>query len=191
MGSFFDNYSSIFPKELSVNDGRIKFIKEYLKELPTNFSLLDAGCGNGRILHALQTIFPSIQCSGIDISPKMLSYCSSSIHTQVANCESIPHKDNSFDAVICVEVLEHVLEIEPSIQEMTRVLKPGGVIIIIDKNIEKLGSLRIEKWEQWFSKEQIKNLLEKDFQQINATFIQHDQLEEPDEIFIAWKANKI
>ena len=40
-----------------------------------------------------------------------------------------------FDAVFCFEVLEHIPDTEKAVAEMARVLKPGGKLLIIDKNI--------------------------------------------------------
>jgi len=43
---------------------------------------------------------------------------------------NIPVESSSFDAILCTEVLEHVIEPNSAIKEMTRILKPGGVLII-------------------------------------------------------------
>ena len=73
---------------------------------------------------------------------------------------------------------------------MVRVLKPGGKIIIIDKNNAKAGALQIKSWEQWFDAEGVANLLRK--YGVNATFkyITYDQWATPDGLFIAWEGIK-
>ncbi len=55
-------------------------------------------------------------------------------HALVAAAEALPYRDNLFDTILSHEVLEHVLDDRKSIQEMVRVLKPGGRVIIFVPN---------------------------------------------------------
>src|SRR3989442_1233368 len=43
--------------------------------------------------------------------------------------EQLPYPDESFDAVVCLDVLEHVSDVESVLGEVRRVLKPGGVVL--------------------------------------------------------------
>ena len=44
--------------------------------------------------------------------------------------------------------------------ELARVVRPGGVLCIIDKNIQKLGKMKISGWEQWFDIDDLSNRLQ-------------------------------
>ncbi len=55
-------------------------------------------------------------------------------HALIAAAEALPYRDNQFDTILSHEVLEHVLDDRKSIQEMVRVLKPGGRVIIFVPN---------------------------------------------------------
>ena len=63
---------------------------------------------------------------------------------------ALPFPDSAFDAAYATESLEHAVEIEKAVHEMCRVVKPGGRIVIIDKNAEHWGKLETPAWEKWF-----------------------------------------
>jgi ubiquinone/menaquinone biosynthesis C-methylase UbiE len=71
----------------------------------------------------------------------------------------LPVPDGHFDAVICIEALEHAVRIPEAVRELVRVLAPGGTLVVIDKNKEKLGALEMPSWERWFEAHELTNLL--------------------------------
>ena len=71
----------------------------------------------------------------------------------------LPFADSTFDCVYATESLEHAVEIERAVNEMCRVLKPGGKLVIIDKNAEHWGKLKTPDWERWFTREELEKLL--------------------------------
>ena len=103
--------------------------------------LLDMGCGEGR--HSIGALLEtSANVIGLDLSLKDLSIANSRLNDfdlsnldtfctfGVGNINNIPLESASLDAVMCSEVLEHVDSPEESIQELIRVLKPGGVMAL-------------------------------------------------------------
>ena len=70
------------------------------------------------------------------------------IHTRAGSMTELPFADSTFDAVYATESLEHAVEIERAVDEMCRVLKPGGKLVIIDKNAEHWGRLETPAWEK-------------------------------------------
>ena len=121
--------------------------------------VLDVGCGKGQFLRALQQRYPSADLWGIDISPDLLSFVPAGVHTQCATALNLPFDDASFDVVLCVEALEHVVRIERAVSEMCRMLKSGGTLLIVDKDARHLGIMPIEVWERWFTPDDITTLL--------------------------------
>ena len=98
-------------------------IKKYNQK---HFTILDAGLGNGEILSKLK----NTQKYGVDISLNYLKNAQDDIITCCADLEDLPYNDNFFDLIICTDVLEHVLHLENVIQEISRVLKSDGILIL-------------------------------------------------------------
>lgn len=71
---------------------------------------------------------------------------------------NIPYEDNTFDITYTVEALEHAVYIDNAVKELIRVTKPEGVVIVIDKNKDRLGTLEIDNCEQWFDDEQFREI---------------------------------
>ncbi len=71
----------------------------------------------------------------------------------------LPFRDAAFDAAYATESLEHAVDIERAVAEICRVVKPGGRIVIIDKNAEQWGRLETPDWERWFRRKQLERLL--------------------------------
>lgn len=87
--------------------------------------VLDVGCGTSKILAALP------QVVGLDLNFNKLRY-NISLGNQLVNADikNICFKDDSFDAVICSEVIEHIEKDNRVFQELVRTLKKGGVLIL-------------------------------------------------------------
>lgn len=92
--------------------------------------LLDVGCGKGKLI--LYARSPHVEFTGIDMSGANLEDARRAgyQHTKQGNVnERLPFPDESFDIVLCHHVLEHLLAPERLIEEMRRVLRPGGILI--------------------------------------------------------------
>lgn len=87
--------------------------------------LLDAGAGNCK--H--KSFFPRARYVGLDLSPpRKRRYGEIEIG---GNLYNLPFRENSFDASLNVEVLEHLKEPKEALREIFRVLKPGGKLFLI------------------------------------------------------------
>jgi malonyl-CoA O-methyltransferase len=82
------------------------------------------------------------------------------------------------------------VEIEKAVSEICRVVKPGGRIVIIDKNAAQCGRLKTPEWEKWFTQKELERLLARDCRQVSSRFISYWEDVEPDGLFLAWLAEK-
>lgn len=96
--------------------------------------VLIAGCGVGTYAAQIRRRYtPDVEA--FDIEAERVSEARvETPHALVAAAEALPYSDNQFDTILSHEVLEHVLDDRKSIQEMVRVLKPGGRVIIFVPN---------------------------------------------------------
>lgn len=159
----FNESAPLFKKSIEKDDGRYQELLKNVKEfcpLGWDNRIIDVGCGKGRYLRNLLEDVPSNNFYGVDISKNVIEEKTENrIHWQEGSLTNIPYKDNSFDVAYACESLEHAVDIESAIREMARVVKPGGYIIIIDKNIEALGMMEIAEWEQWFSEKGLAEIM--------------------------------
>lgn len=93
--------------------------------------ILDAGCGTGAILQRLGNPAKNV---GIDLAPEAIEFCRERGLSNVrqGDINALPFGDASFDAIISSSVIYHdwVPDVARAVQEMKRVLRPGGVLII-------------------------------------------------------------
>lgn len=98
--------------------------------------VLDVGCGNGYVLSRYAR--EGAEVYGIDItetavrlSRMRFELFGLSGNFRVANAEQLPFKDNSFDCVCSMGVLHHTPDTQKALEEVHRVLKPGGKVILM------------------------------------------------------------
>ena len=102
-----------------------------------NGSMLDVGCGEGRHIFGVMQEYPMMKCVGLDMDDDSLkkaeegySYFESISEVGAefikGSAYSLPFPDNTFDLIVCSEVLEHLHEYNDAVIEINRVLKPGG-----------------------------------------------------------------
>jgi ubiquinone/menaquinone biosynthesis C-methylase UbiE len=92
--------------------------------------LLEAGCGSGRFLRAIQEARPDLETFGVDISPRLLAQArerGGGPRYAFGSVTQLPFRSASMDVVVLFDVLEHVPNPEDGVAEVVRVLKPGGV----------------------------------------------------------------
>jgi len=115
-----ERYSlTVNPEEHSFYPILIQFIEHFgLKDK----RCLEVGCGRG----AFQDIVDNYV--GVDISSTVGQYFHKPFFT--ASAAQLPFQEKSFDAIWSYAVLEHVPEPEKALDEMRRVLKPGGLLLL-------------------------------------------------------------
>jgi ubiquinone/menaquinone biosynthesis C-methylase UbiE len=115
---------------------------DFEKYLRTGDSILDVGCGNGRLLHFLNKY--RVKYIGVDPSSKLISIAKDIADQRITSSISaysfietpahrLPFADNTFDTVFAIASLYHIPSYElrlKSVSEISRVLKPGGTFVM-------------------------------------------------------------
>ncbi len=170
----FESKASSFMDYISSDDGKFRVIYEQIqeesKEKDRALDVLDVGCGKGRYLKKLYLKDPSNNYCGVDISHNVLKYLNNkNIKRGISSILCINYPDNTLDVVFATESLEHAIFIDLAIKEMCRVLKPGGKLIIIDKDNDTFEEKRYVSWldpkelssKQWLDTKRTLQILSK------------------------------
>jgi SAM-dependent methyltransferase len=109
---------------------RVKYIIHKL-HLSKRNRILDYGCGQGKYTGVLETLFPNTDINGCDISKVAIEKAKARFPKfQFAQFSDVaPYKNNTFDFVLSIEVFEHVADITKTINDISRILKPGGYLV--------------------------------------------------------------
>ena len=185
----FDSTANQYAAEIAEADGRVRALLGHFGDL-NGKRVLDAGCGKGRYSALFRRKFPNAQITALDVSAEMLAHVPEGIRKVCGGLLNLPFAAGAFEAVFCVEALEHAVNINAALGELCRVLAPGGLLAIIDKNAEKLGALQMPHWEKWFKPGEISSRLEAEGLAAQVRSIGYDQVTQPDGLFLCWTARK-
>ena len=97
--------------------------------------VLDAGCGEGYGADRLTAV--AAEVTGVDLEEPVIRRAASRYpraHFDAANLVSLPYADGAFDAVVSLQVIEHLHSPQEFLAECARVLAPGGVLVISTPN---------------------------------------------------------
>ena len=102
---------------------------------------LDVGTGPAQIPILLAQRCPEIRITAIDLSKEMLKIAkrhvaaaalTSRITLEQVDAKALPYPDNTFDGIISNSIVHHIHDSLRALQEMSRVVKPGGLVLIRD-----------------------------------------------------------
>lgn len=98
-----------------------------IQKVAGNFSgrLMDFGCGS----KPYKNLFDVKEYIGVDFENEGHSHANEDIDV-FYDGRTLPFEDQYFDSVLCSEVIEHVFELQVTLNEINRVMKPGGNILI-------------------------------------------------------------
>ncbi len=106
-------------------------------DLPIDGWLLDAGGGTGRVSQ-----YYADQAAGVivlDVSLGMLRQAQekNGLQPTVGLVENLPFSDGAFERILIVDAFHHFFTHDAAVQELWRVLKPGGRLLIVEPNIDR------------------------------------------------------
>lgn len=117
-------------------------LREIKQILPSGARILDWGAGNGDMVRLLNQ--SGFDCVGIDL------YSVPKTEQSLINAtiETAPFEKESFDAITCIHVLEHIENPVKSIKKAFSLLKPNGILVIEVPNIDSSGfKLFRKRWQ--------------------------------------------
>jgi len=128
-------------------------LRALLPLLPPTWTVADLGCGTG---NAAELLAPCVKrVIAVDQSPEMLT----AARARLAGCENVEFREGSLEqlpmgegeveAAVCVLVLHHMTDPGLACREMARVLKPGGVLLIVDMIEHDRTSYRHTMGHRW------------------------------------------
>lgn len=151
------NHSASWADEYMVSIER-DYIESFLNSIKSDFkNVLDAGTSNGHSLVELARIFTGHTFSGFDYSPEMVNQCNNAIKDSgcqniknaiVGDVRDIPYESSSFDISFTTRVLINLPtwdDQKQGINELLRITKPGGKVLIMEgfwEPLSKLNSIR-------------------------------------------------
>lgn len=129
----FDHFDIIAPIYSRATYSALDKMRE-LAGLPVKGRLLDVGGGTGRVASALLDDVDEVVIA--DVSQGMLKQSHRpTLRPVCSHSELLPFPSDSFERLVMVDALHHVIDQPASAHEMLRVLKPGGRIIIEEPDI--------------------------------------------------------
>ena len=113
-------------------DRRVEMILEMLPRRGPTALMLDIGCLDGKLTKLYANAVGTERVHGIDIalSDSARESGVDVVEFDLNNREPLPFPDASFDVIVCIETLEHVYPTDHLVQEIRRLLKPGGTGIV-------------------------------------------------------------
>ena len=144
-------------------------ILKLIEQEPKN--ALEIGCGAGFTTKELLNRFPRMRLTAIDIDSEQVKKAKRNLNTEdksrfqvlMADAAKLPFTPESFDTVFVFDTLHHIANFEESIKEISRVLKNGGCLYIMDVGKEFFNPIFrwIDQPEALFTLEEIKNAAQK------------------------------
>jgi ubiquinone/menaquinone biosynthesis C-methylase UbiE len=127
-------------------------------------SVLDLACGTGRLGTILRAEHPELRLTGMDLSADMLAVARQRLppdertQWEQGSMESLPFADDSFDVVTCASAFHLLTDQQRALEEMARVLRPGGVVCIVDW-CRQVPQMQFIQWLASLAGRQYRNIL--------------------------------
>jgi 2-polyprenyl-3-methyl-5-hydroxy-6-metoxy-1,4-benzoquinol methylase len=142
---YYSKINSEFYSGSEENGGNINQ-KEYadytklIKEKIKSGKLLEVGCGKGYFLQKLQE--NGFECYGVEPSPLAAGFAKNKLNLQVENAflNESSFYNIKFDVVVMIDVVEHISNMQLFMEQVTSVIKPGGLLFIGTGNIDSFNA---------------------------------------------------
>jgi 2-polyprenyl-3-methyl-5-hydroxy-6-metoxy-1,4-benzoquinol methylase len=135
----FSNYSSLNLKDKLYQVKAIHLAISYLKSDNKSIKILDIGCADGTFAQYAGIILKA-KTYGIDISTRPVKKAKNILNEAIVHdvTFALPYPDRYFRIVFALEVIEHLFDTDFFLNEVRRVLVPGGILILSTPNLASL-----------------------------------------------------
>ncbi|TSC86241.1 MAG: Methyltransferase type 11 [Microgenomates group bacterium Gr01-1014_7] len=133
---------------------KINTAKKILKGIDFS-SCLDIGCASGYMVSEISESYPQAKYFGVDVYGKAIQFAKKvypHIEFALVSADNLPFKSSSFDLIICYETIEHMENPLKSLQNIKRVLKSNGTLILAMDSGNLLFRVVWFIWEKTFGK---------------------------------------
>jgi SAM-dependent methyltransferase len=129
--------------------------------------ILEVGCGEGELAERMRMEL-GVEIIAVDQSERMVEITRArGVDARVADVQQLPFADGSFDAIVAAWMLYHVPDLTRGVEELARVLRPGGRLVAVTNAADHLKELfalgGIDRWELPFGAENGAALLGQSF----------------------------
>jgi 2-polyprenyl-6-hydroxyphenyl methylase/3-demethylubiquinone-9 3-methyltransferase len=155
---WWDEHQPLNAIRTAINPARLDYFTRVLEDLgmdPNGKTVVDIGCGGGLFAEE----FARLGARVIGVDPSAASLATARSHASASGLtidyregsgERLPLADASVDIACCVDVLEHVTDLDAVIRETARVLRPGGVYLFDTINRTRTSRLvMIKLFQEW------------------------------------------
>jgi len=194
MDSHNEDVISEFTKQASTSHDTSSHSNDYSLNLMIRFSeptiydtVLDVACGNGTVAFEYAKIVKHV--TGIDITPAMIERARiiqkernlDNLDWRIGDISTLPFRDDYFSIVVTRGSLHHLIDFNKVMEEMYRVCKPGGKILITDITVDKnkkdefnsVDKMRVSSYTKALT---LEDILEK-MKDLGAVNIQSEQFD--------------
>ena len=145
-----------------------------LSSLKPHKTILEIGCGNGTGTKLIKKYFKPKKIYALDLDPRMIDRAvrknsDPTISFAVGDATTLQFEDNQFDAIVDFGIIHHIPNWKKSLEELKRVLKQGGELILEDLSIDTFNTfpgrfyraILAHPYAQMYTKDEFITYLEK------------------------------
>jgi SAM-dependent methyltransferase len=129
-----ERYDDSYLQRVLFDRVQARVVEAARESAPEARSVLDVGCGTGRLLLRLGEVYPAARLTGVDPAPGMARIAGQRhrIMAMVGSAERLPLQAGSFDLVVTTMSFHHWVDQRLGLAEVRRVLVPGGHLLLAD-----------------------------------------------------------